>query len=182
MKLACVSSDKPGKIDLVLSGVASRLEAAGLTLAGIVKDLNHPSRFQNGCDMHVRVLPDGPVIQITQDLGSGSAACRLDPGAIAKAVSIVERQSLDGADLFILNKFGPEEAAGRGFVSAIGGAIELEVPVLVGVGAKSRGSFDSFADGLAEDLPADLHIVLDWCQAALRTRVMRHQAFQDAGH
>ena len=176
MKLACVSSDKPGAIDLVLSGVASRLEATGLTLAGIVKDLNHPSRFENGCDMHVRVLPDGPVIQITQDLGSGSAACRLDPGAIAKAVSIIERQSLDAADLFILNKFGPEEAAGRGFVSAIGGAIELEVPVLVGVGARSRGSFDNFADGLADVLPADRDAVLDWCQSALPESKIRQYA------
>ncbi len=169
MRIARVSSEMRGETDRVLAGVADQLQAGGLALAGIVKELGHASAYANGCDMKVRVLPEGPVIQITQNLGTGSDACRLDPGAIATAVSTVESCSLDKADLFILNKFGPEEAAGRGFVSAIAKALEQGIPVLVGVGvgAASREAFDNFAEGLAETLPTDPDTIREWCLAAM---------------
>jgi hypothetical protein len=166
MKIACVSSDVRGQTDAVLSDLAGRLQAKGKTLAGIVKEQTYHSSFANGCDMKVRVLPDGPVIQITQNLGTGSDACRLDPGAIANAVSSVENSPLEGADMFILNKFGPEEAAGRGFCAVIGAALDRGVPVLVGVGGASKAAFEAFADGLAVALPAELPAILEWCQTA----------------
>lgn len=165
MRIAQVSSEMRGETDRLLTEVADQLQVGGKTLAGIVKDLGHTSAYDNGCDMKVRVMPEGPVIQITQNLGAGSDACRLDPGALATAVSIVESSSLDKADLFILNKFGPEEAVGRGFVSAIGKALEQGIPVLVGVG--SSEAFDTFAGGLAERLPADPDAIRDWCLAAM---------------
>ena len=89
----------------------------------------------------------------------------LDPGAIATAVSTVESQSLAEADLFILNKFGPEEAAGRGFVSVIAAALEHDIPVLVGVGKASLDAFNTFAGGMAEALPADPNQIRHWYQA-----------------
>jgi uncharacterized protein DUF2478 len=167
MRIARVSSEMRGETDRLLAGVADQLQAGGSALAGIVKEMGHTSAYDNGCDMKVRVVPEGPVIQITQNLGAGSDACRLDPGAIATAVSTVENGSLDKADLFILNKFGPEEAAGRGFVSVIGKALEQGIPVLVGVGVAGREAFDTFAGGLAETLPADPDTIREWCLAAM---------------
>ena len=169
MKIASVSSAKRGEIDQLLSDVADRLQSGGTRLAGIVKEQAHTSRFDNGCDMKVRVLPAGPIIQITQELGAGSDACRLDPGAIAQAVAQVESRPMEDADLFILNKFGPEEAAGRGFVSAIGAAVEGGIPVLVGVGPGNLKAFEEFSDGLATALPAEPDAILDWCRASADT-------------
>jgi len=162
MKFACVTSPIRGETDRLLTEIANQLQAQGVSLAGIVKDLDHASAFNNGCDMKVRVLPDGPVIKITQDLGAGSDACRLDPGAIAQAVASVENGALQNADLFILNKFGPEEAAGRGFCSAIGAAIEHGIPVLVGVGEPSKAAFDSFTGGLATAVAPQPDDILAW--------------------
>lgn len=167
MKIACVSSGIQGETDRLLTDLSERLQAQGKTLTGIVREPAHDSRFENGCDMKVRVLPDGPIIQITQDLGKGSDACRLDPGAIATAVSRVEIGPLAGADLFVLNKFGPEEASGRGFCSVIGAALENGVPVLVGVSRANLHAFENFAGGLATSLPADIDTLLDWCQGAM---------------
>ncbi|MCP3970316.1 MAG: DUF2478 domain-containing protein [Rhodobacteraceae bacterium] len=167
MKIALVSSTERGETDRLLREVAERLQRGGAALCGIVKVAQHVSAFDNGCDMMVRVLPDGPVIEITQSLGKGSDACRLDPGAIADAVSKVESGALQGADLFILNKFGPEEAAGRGFCSVIGQAVEHGIPVLVGVGGASREAFDTFAAGLAETLPPETDVICEWCHAAM---------------
>lgn len=167
MKIARVSSNERGEVDRLLSEVAEELQQEGVKLAGIVKDQNHESQFDNGCDMKVRVLPEGPVIQITQNLGTGSDACRLDPGAIADAVSNVERGALDRSDLFILNKFGPEELAGRGFVSAIGKAVGQGVPVLVGVGMNSCEAFDEFAGGKAKELAPTKSALLAWCRSQM---------------
>lgn len=167
MDIAMVSSPVRGDIDRLLTGVSQRLQAKGVVLAGIVKAPEHMVKYENGCDMSVRVLPDGPVIQITQDLGKGSDACRLDPGAIATAVSTVEASALQGADLFILNKFGPEEAAGRGFRVVIGAALELGIPVLTGVGLGVRDAFETFAGGMATTLPPEDDAIEKWCLNAI---------------
>ena len=172
MKIASVSSTEHGGIDRLLSDVADQLQAVNASLVEIVKATDYTSSFENGCDMKVRVLPEGPVIKITQDLGVGSDACRLDPGAIANAVSCVEASSFDQADLFILNKFGPEEAAGRGFCSVIGTALEHGVPVLVGVGAANKSAFDTFAGELAVTLPDDTKAILDWYDGPQSTKTV----------
>lgn len=164
MKIACVTSPERGGTDRLLSDIASRLQKKGVALAGIVKDLDHASAYENGCDVKVRVLPGGPVIKITQDLGAGSDACRLDPSAIAQAVATVENGNFDDAELFILNKFGPEEAAGRGFCAAIGAALERDIPVLVGVGPATKEAFDSFCGGLAEPVAPQPESILDWLE------------------
>lgn len=167
MKIALVNSEKRGETDQLIAMVARQLQSEDVALSGIVKMLDHTSEFANGCDMKVRVLPAGPVIKITQDLGKGSNACRLDPIALTTAVATVESQSMEGVDMFILNKFGPEEAAGRGFCAAIGAALERDIPVLVGVGAASRDAFDLFAGGLAKLLPPDQDVILQWSRSMM---------------
>jgi len=162
MKIACVTSQERGETDRLLTDIADQLQASGNALVGIVKVSEYQSSFENGCDMKVRVLPQGPVIKITQDLGAGSDACRLDPGAITDAVTQVESASMGDADLFILNKFGPEEAAGRGFCNVIGSALVQNIPVLVGVGGANKEAFETFAGGLAVTLPADDKVILEW--------------------
>ncbi len=166
MKIASVTSPERGGTDQILLDIAARLQAQGRALVGIVKDSGYCSGFENGCDTRVRVLPDGPIIKITQDLGTGSDACRLDPGAIAQAVACVENGALQDADLFILNKFGPEEAAGRGFCAAIGAALERGIPVLVGVGAANQAAFDQFSGELATVLAPQPEAILTWVQGA----------------
>ncbi len=171
MKIAVVNAPGKGETDRLLAETAQTLLDKGISLAGIVKEMRHTSQFENGCDMKVRVLPDGNIIQITQDLGAGSDACRLDPSAIAEAVAQVESSNMSQAQMFILNKFGPEEAAGRGFVSAIGKAMEHGIPVLVGVGPGSRADFDRFASGLAIELPANAVSIQNWSQQTLKAQV-----------
>jgi hypothetical protein len=170
MDIAFVSAEGRGETDRLLAEAAADMARGGIRTAGIVKHLPYAGAYENGCDAKVQVLPDGPVIKITQDLGAGSDACRLDPAAIAGAVAAVESSALERADLFILNKFGPEEAAGRGFCAVIGRALELGMPVLVGVGRGARADFDSFTDGLATPVPANAAAIADWCRKAIASR------------
>jgi len=168
MDLAYIESTTPGLTDRVLADVAARLMAEGRRVAGVVPEATgrvagHP------CDMDLRVLPDGPLICISQNLGAASRGCRLDSAALEEAVSGVESRLTPQPDILILNKFGKHEAQGRGFRGLIGEMLAQGIPVLTAVNNLTRPAFDDFAGGLATQLPADCAAALDWCRE--RTRV-----------
>ncbi len=167
MKIGIVTSDITGQTDKMISEVAAKLQADGAVLVGIVKVLADAAGGDHHCDMDIRVLPDGPEIRITQSLGEGSTGCRLNPAGIAEAVAKVEQGGIENAALFVLNKFGPQEAEGHGFCEAIGTALEHNIPVLVGVGKGSRAALEGFVDGLGEALPPEPDAIYAWCKAAM---------------
>lgn len=165
MLIAAVVATGQGSLDTVLTEVATELMAEGLHLAGVVQtNCTRPDR--HNCDMDVKVLPDGPVIRISQDLGPEARGCRLDPAALEQAVALVAARLAHGADLMVLNKFGKHEADGRGFRDLIGEALSRGIPVLTGVNAMNRAAFEAFADGTAELLPADADAIRGWMRRA----------------
>lgn len=174
MKIGTVGAEGRGETDRLISQAAARLEEEGLRLSGIIKVLQDQPEGSHHCDMDVRVLPSDKTIRITQSLGQGSTGCRLNPAAIADAVASVEAEACTGlsdkADLFVLNKFGPEESEGRGFRTAIAAALEQDIPVLVGMsgGADNKAAFAEFSAGLADALPADVDAIVAWCLDAHR--------------
>lgn len=163
MKIAAVASRSPGKIDHMLSEVAMHLRDEGIRICGIVQTNVERAR-QCRCDMDLLVLPTGPTIRISQDLGRNSRGCRLDAGALEQAVFHVEAALSGQVDLLIINKFGKRESEGRGFRAVIADALQRGIPVLVGVSEIADGDFRRFAHDLAEDLPDDADVVLDWCR------------------
>lgn len=167
MKIAVVSSPIIGQTDQLLSDVAIKLQTDGVNLSGVVKVQDSDRPDDHHCDMDIRVLPDGPEIRITQSLGEGSKGCRLNPASIAEAVAETEQKDLSAVDMFILNKFGPQEAEGRGFCDAIASALANGTPVLVGVGGGCRDALDAFVDGMAEVLPPEPAVIQSWCQEAI---------------
>ncbi len=169
MKIGIVTSEIMGETDRLISETATRLQADGVALAGIAKVLGQEVPGDHHCDMDVRVMPDGPEIRITQSLGEGSTGCRLNPAGIAEAVAKVEQGGIENAALFVLNKFGPQEAEGHGFCEAIGTALEHDIPVLVGVGKGSREALEGFVDGLGEALPPEPDAIYAWCKGAMAT-------------
>ena len=160
MHLAWIASENNDANGL-LYGLAETLAARGLRLAGTVQ-INSLRPDACKCDMDVKVLPDGPVIRISQDLGPQSQGCRLTPDTLEQAVAESTRMLATGADVLIVNKFGKQEAEGRGFRELIGEALARDIPVIVAVNALSRPAFETFADGLATALPGDAGPILDW--------------------
>ncbi len=147
MQLAFTIAPGRGDTDLILAGLAKGLTALGLRLCGTVQ-INSERATSGPCDMDVNVLPDGPVLRISQDLGAHSKGCRLNPSALETAVGLVAARLDVRTDLLIINKFGKHEAVGRGFRTVIAEAISLDVPVLVGLNGLNRAAFEEFAGGL----------------------------------
>lgn len=166
MKIAYTKSNGQGGTDRLLSRLAERLEAAGARLCGTIQ-VNHDAPGQRGCDMDVTVLPDGPVVRISQSLGRHAEGCRLDPEALERAVSL-SGKVLDGGgvDLLLVNKFGKHEAEGGGYRDLIARALEMDLPVLVGLGGQNADAFHEFAGGMEEALPSDLPVLVEWCRQA----------------
>jgi len=161
MRLAYTMSPGRGDTDLVLQRLATELTARGVRCCGTVQ-INSERVDTGPCDMDVRVLPDGAVLRISQDLGPQARGCRLDPAALETAVGLVAAKLSSGADLLIINKFGKHESEGRGFRDVIAEALAMEIPVLVGLNALNRQAFELFAGGLAVQLPPQTNALVAW--------------------
>ena len=168
MNLAYTMAPGRGDTDQILLGLATELANRGLRCCGTVQ-INTERADSGPCDMDVKVLPDGPVLRISQDLGPSARGCRLDPAALETAVGLVSASLPPGADVLIVNKFGKHEAEGRGFRSVIAEALALGIPVVVGVNALNLPAFDAFAEGIATRLPPEADALRDWVTEALQT-------------
>lgn len=166
MQIAYTMAPGQGDTDLLLFQIAETLAARGHATCGTVQ-IN--TECANGpCDMDVRVLPDGPVLRISQDLGQASRGCRLDPTVLETAVGLVASRIQAGVDLLIVNKFGKHEAEGRGFRTVIAEAIDLEIPVLVGVNALNLAPFLEFVGSDVTALKPTPEAILHWFETTLK--------------
>jgi len=168
--LAYTMAPGRGDTDLILEGLFHDLTARGLRCLGIVQ-INSERANSGPCDMDVRVLPDGQVLRISQDLGPSARGCRLDPAALEMAVGLVSARLASGADLLIINKFGKHEAEGRGFRDVIAEAVAMDVPVLVGLNAMNRKAFETFAGGIAVQLPPERGTLVSWVDGVVNARI-----------
>lgn len=165
MKIAYTMGAGRGDTDLLLLGIAETLAAKGYRTCGTVQI--NTERDGGPCDMDVQVLPRGPTLQISQDLGKASKGCRLDPNALETAVGLVASHLEDGADILIINKFGKHEAEGRGFRTVMAEAISRDIPVLVGVNGLNFDAFQLFTAAQAIKLEPYAHEILEWVDGSV---------------
>lgn len=171
MRIAYTMAPGRGDTDLLLQRVARSLIAHGRRPSGTVQ-INSERADAGPCDMDVMVLPNGPTLRISQSLGRQARGCRLDPDALESAVGHVQA-TLHRRDCLIVNKFGKHEAEGRGFRPVIASAIELGLPVLVGLNQLNFEAFMAFTAGEAERLNPKFDCLLDWlnCSCNVADRV-----------
>ncbi|MTH35892.1 MULTISPECIES: DUF2478 domain-containing protein [Paracoccus] len=165
MQFAYVSLPGRGANDRFLAVIAARLRAQGLRLAGTVQtNIERSDRVR--CDMDVLVLPDGPVLRISEDRGNLARGCRLDADALERAV-VGTAAALPHAQFMIVNKFGKQEADGRGLAPLIAEALSRGIPVLLGVNGLNLASFETFSSGMAVQLQPEEAAVMNWCKIAI---------------
>ena len=169
--LGYVVSRGQGAGDRLLAAVAEDLAVRGVALAGAVQvNVEHdPARH---CHMDLRILGLGETFRISEDRGRHAQGCRLDPRGLAEGILRVEMSLVRQPSLLLVNKFGKAEAEGGGFREVIGRALLADIPVLTSMSPKNLQAFESFAGGLAAELPADRDQVVAWCLDAVAARAM----------
>jgi hypothetical protein len=161
--LAYFTGATRGAADRLLVEVVGILQARGMRICGSVQ-VNPERPGSDRCDMDLRLLTGAETVRISQNLGRASSGCRLDPGALERAVGLVAA-ALEGApDLLVVNKFGKQEVEGRGFRPLIGEALVRGIPVLTSVTGANRDAFVAFCGGLAEQLAPDAPAICAWAE------------------
>ena len=165
--LANFSAQGPGATDRLLAVVFARLQVEGVRVIGALR-APPENGGANHCNSDLWLLPNGPLVRITQNLGAGSRACRMDAGALEEAVALVTaRLANEDTDLVFLNKFGRSEAEGRGFRAFIARALSEGIPVLTSVSETHRAAFEALAEGMTIHIAPEEDAILAWCRAAV---------------
>jgi len=152
--------------DALIAQCATDLVASGYRLGGVVQSNAH-RRGQRRCDMYVKDLLGGDEIKISLDRGNEARGCRLDPDAFARIDAWIERAVLERVDLLIINKFGREEAHGRGLRPVIAEALIAEIPLVIGVSRRNLCDFLTFVGDSATRLRPDIEAITAWCRNAI---------------
>ena len=171
--LGYVTTSARGQGDRLLAGLAERLLADGVRIAGAVqRNVELPDGAP--CDMELCVLSGTGVWRISQRLGPHARGCRLDPQGLEHAVGEVAAALAAGsvAELVLINKFGKQEIDGRGFRPVIAAALLADLPVLTAVNAKNLPAFMAFAEGMAEPVPPEPEALRQWCLSRIPPRGM----------
>ncbi len=151
---------KPGIDPASVLAEAVRIFASrGIALAGA---LQHGT---GECAMELELLPSRRRMSISQDLGSGATGCRLDTSALAEAGSVIRQAIHGGAAIAVFNKFGAQEAGGKGLHEEIAAAVISDVPVLIPVGERFMAEWTEFTGGDFVALACTTEAVLGWWDA-----------------
>src|SRR5215472_8007468 len=152
--------------DALIARCAAALAASGYRLGGVVQS-NAPRRGRRRCDMYVKDLLGGDEVKISLDRGNEARGCRLDPDAFARIDTWVECAVRERVDLLIINKFGKEEAHGRGLRPVIAEALIAGIPLVIGVSTRNFCDFLSFIGDSATRLRPDVKAITAWCRNAI---------------
>ena len=161
--------------DAFIAQSAASLVASGYRLGGVVQS-NAYRCGRRRCDMYVKDLLGGDEIKTSLDRGNEARGYRLDPDAFARIDAWVERAVLERVDLLIINKFGREEAHGRGLRSVNAEALFAEIPLMIGVSTQNLRAFLTFVGDSATRLRLDIEAITAWCRNAIEPGA--HHRFQ----
>ena len=148
--VALVYEDGPA-FDPLISALVRSWMAKGLRLAGVVQ-LNERREGRRRCDMILEDLSSGRRFPISEDRGAMARGCHLDHDALSRIILDVHQSLSSGVDALVVNKFGKEEAEGRGFVDTIAAAMEHGIPAVIGVPLRNLTAFRVFGEGAAEEV------------------------------
>ena len=144
-----------GGVDDLLAAFARDLQARGLRVRGL---LQRP-------DPGGTVLLDlatGERYPLFQDLGRGSGACSVDSASVAAASITLRRALGEDADLVLVNRYGPLEAAGGGFAAEMLALMSEGVPLLTAVAERNLAEWRHFTGGTAAELPPRPEAIAAW--------------------
>lgn len=147
----------------VIARAVERLRDSGIALAGALQRAAADMADRHPCDLLIEDLATGEVTAIAEHRGEEARGCRLDVGLMTElAETILASLRSEHPRLLVINKFGKIEADGGGLRQAVAEAVDLGIPVLVGVPARNLDRWRAFAGPLAVEIPVDDAALAGW--------------------
>jgi uncharacterized protein (DUF4213/DUF364 family)/nucleoside-triphosphatase THEP1 len=147
----------------VLAAFAADLQARGWRVGGVVIDTLYDEAGQkSGLDLVD--LATGRHLPYARPETTGIAIGRwvLDPATLAEGDRIIRQAVEDGAELVVVDKFGPLESRGEGFAPGLRAALAAGRPLLVAVRGEFLDGWDAFADRSTTILRAETAALWRW--------------------
>ena len=163
-RLAALRADDSAAVQALMEAFARGLAREGFSVAGVVQ--TRVTEQEGRRRVVLRDLESDALYPISQDLGPGSVACKLDSGELAQACAGIERAARSGADLVVISKFSKQEAERGGLVDAFRAAIASRVPILCAVSPDFLEEWRAFAGPLAEFVAPEHGALAEWWERA----------------
>lgn len=164
--LAAIDRSGDTDADMLLAESARSLKKDGYRVGGVVQT-NVMQSDTCRCDMILEDLTNGRTTSISQQLGPESRGCRLDSAALEEVVGLVENALEGGLDILILNRFGKQEAEGKGFATTIAKALDVGIPVLITINQDYAAAWHQFCGTAGEVLKPHRSDLERWFSAVL---------------
>ncbi len=137
--------------DAIFRALVNRCRALGQSLAGVLQHQVFEGADRH-CDVLLEDLTSGHRTALFEDRGAGASGCRLDEAALAGATARVEGSLEHAPHVLVLNKFGKVECEGGGLRDLIASAIDMGIPVIIGVPRRNLDAWRDFAGEFAVEL------------------------------
>ncbi len=149
--------------DAAVAAAVAALVAQGAEVRGLLQEGTEGSA--SCCaTLFLEDIGSGRRVEIFQNRGRETRGCRLDASGLAEAAAWV-REAIDSRpDVLVLNRFGRQEAEGRGLLDEIGAAVTAGIPVVIPVNEALLPEWDAFAGGGYDRLLTDPDRLVGWCR------------------
>ncbi|WP_119390755.1 DUF2478 domain-containing protein [Taklimakanibacter lacteus] len=139
------------QFEVFLQEVTALMIERGMRLAGLIQHRRlKPGHLKH--DILLQDLATGQLGRVSDDRGPEARGCVLNADLLLRACESAAAGLSSQTDLLVLCKFGRTEAEGGGFRGLMAKAIELSVPVLIGVPRANLAAFREFSEGLAREI------------------------------
>ena len=163
-RIGVVVYDRESRPDAVLRQGVKYLKSMGLRVGGLLQEGQSDNASRCGA-LFLEDIGSGRRIQAFEMRGRGTRGCRLNPSSLAEAGGWL-RAAIEGKpDILFVNRFGRQEAAGRGLRDEIAAAIATGIPVVIAAGKELLPEWHAFAGPEFVQLAADLKQIEAWCLA-----------------
>lgn len=155
--------------DAALRRAIATLRSRGITFGGIVHSDSPPAAAGRRM-MLVEDIASGELLQISQDRGPQAQGCCLDTAALSAASRPVREAMARHVDVVVINRFGEQEANGRGLRAEFADAAMSGFVVVTVTRPDFLGAWMDFAGELGTVLRPDPDAVRDWIAGAVAHR------------
>ena len=162
--LAAIAYDGDARPDALLSAFAAQIVARGRKPTGLIQ-----TNGSSGA-LSVQLLPSAEPIVIGESRGPGARGCILDVGRLLDAGMRISEALKAGADVLIVNRFGKQEAEGKGLLFLIEEAMAQNIPVVIAVAQARWDSWMAFSQGMGVALSPNLNAMLQWWDTVSATK------------